>query len=134
MAFQRLPRTTKRLGDQPATITIGSSAPTRNGQSRQMYLFLSVKTRQMLGEPAAIFLDWDPEEWKLRVSVAPKDAEDAYPTSKTNRIGITTAAREAGLLWDVPVTVKVKPQGRTAVVGDFSQVRTITPIKRGRAA
>lgn len=133
MAFQRLRKTTKRLGDQPATITIGSNSP-RAAASRQVYLSLSAKTRQMLGDPAAFVLDFDPDAWQLRISAAPADDPDALKIGKSPRVGITTMAREIGFVWDVPVTVTVRAVGRSAVIGDFSEVRTVTPIKRGRVA
>lgn len=131
MAFQRLKKTTRRLGDQPATITIGTTVA-RPGASKQIYLSLSVKTRKMLGDPAAIVLDWDPDAWLLRISVGSPDDPDAYRVGKTPRVGITAAAREAGLVWDVPQTVTVRADGRTAVIGDFSEIRTgsVTPMRR----
>lgn len=131
MAFQRVRKTSKRLGDHPATITIGSTVA-RPGASRQVYLSLSVKTRQMLGDPAAFVLDFDPDAWLLRLTAADPDDPDAYRIGKTTRVGITAAARDIGFIWDTPVSVNVRAAGRHAVIGDFSQVRTasVTPIRR----
>lgn len=123
MAFKRLHKPRTRVGDQPATITIGSTH-SRPGASRQVYLSISGKARQMLGDPAAIALEWDPDEWLLRIVAASPDDPDAYRLGKTPRIGITGIARELGWMWDIAATIPVKPQGRTAVLADLSQVRT----------
>lgn len=132
MAFQRLRKTSDRFGDQPATITIGSSS-TRAAKSRQVYLSLSAKTRKMLGDPAAFVLDFDPDEWLLRITAAPSDDPDALLMGKSPRVGITTMARQIGFVWDVPVTVEVRAMGRLSVVGDFSEVRTPTRASRAVA-
>lgn len=123
MAFQRLRKSDRRIGDAPATITIGTTT-TKTSASRQAFLSWTGRAMELLGEPAAFVLDFDPEAYQLRLSAAPVDDPDALRVGKTSRVGITSIARQIGFMWDIPVTVEVTPAGRSAVIADFSEVRT----------
>ena len=123
MAFRKLPKVITRVGDLPATITIGCNKNTR-GHSRTAYLAISGKARRMLGDPAAIVLEWDEDAWLLRIRVAAVDDPDAYGIGKTPRIGITPIARELGWMWGIPVTVEVTQETRISIIADLSEVRT----------
>ena len=85
-----------------------------------------------LGEPAAVFFEYDDEDFKLRIVASSPDDPAAYKLSKHGRIAITGLTRQLG--WGITSTHKLTAtrMGRVSLVIDVSDLpaaTTITPIR-----
>lgn len=130
MAFKKLPKPTRSSGSPTPMITIGTS-----DRNRQTYLSLNTAARRALGDPTAVYLEWDDEEYLLRIVASSPDDPAAYVITKASgRISVTRIMRELGL---TPAghayTTPAKPHGRLALIGsvaDMHTTGTITPMRR----
>lgn len=130
MAFKKLSKPTRSGGSPIPMITIGTS-----DQNRQTYLSLNTAARKALGDPAAVFLEWDDEDYLLRIVASSPDDPASYSIAKgTGRISVTRIMRELGLTpADRAYTTPAKPHGRLALiasVADMHTTGTITPMRR----
>lgn len=127
MSFVPLSKPSHRGGGSPM-ITIGHAQ-----QNRQTYLSLNSAARRALGEPAALALAWDAENFLLLVTAASPDDVDAYRITKsTGRISVTRIMRDLGLTPQAATTMPARRHGSTGLVIDVSEIRTrsVTPLRR----
>ena len=128
MAFRKLakPRRYNGVSTTPAiTISRGSATSTS-------YLALNAAAFTALGEPAAVYFEYDDEEFKLAITASSPDDPAAYKLGKHRRIAISGLTRELG--WAIQKTTKHPAQrrGRLSLVIDVSELpaaTTITPIR-----
>ncbi|WP_152353286.1 hypothetical protein [Brachybacterium subflavum] len=132
MAFRKLQKPARSGGSPLPQITIGAT-----GSNRQSFLALNAAARKALGHPAAVYLEWDPDEYLLRIVASSPEDPAAYTLTKsTGRISVTGIMRELGIDTRTTRTVPVKPQGRVAVIADLSELPAAGAVRpiRGTAA
>ena len=90
------------------------------------HMDLSVGARQAIGNPRAVFFEWDEEEWLMRI-VASSHADPAsrlLPPS--GRLSIASVLRMIGVDVDVARTIPLTKDGPLAVIADLSEYRSAT--------
>lgn len=130
MAFNRLRKPARRGGSPVPMITIGTS-----DANRQTYLALNSAARKALGDPAALVLEFDPDELLLRVVVSSPEDPDSYAITKANgRVSVTRIMRDLDLTPVEAQTLPATKSGRTGLIVDVSQMRTGSTARDGRRA
>lgn len=128
MTFVPLQKPARRGGSITPMVTIGHA-----DQNRQTYLSLNMAARHAIGDPTAVTLAWDADQYLMLISAASPTDVDAYSLTKsTGRISVTRIMRDLGLTPSEAHTMSARKHGTTGVVIDVSGIRTrsITPIRR----
>lgn len=116
MAFQKLGRR-----ERPDVTQI-SIEPARDGRVPRVRL--SAATMRAMGEPVAVFFEWDADDSLLRVVASSPDDPASY------RVGRALRASVHGLLEQIDVHVgettafPATPDGPLAVIADLSDYRS----------
>lgn len=120
MAFQRLHKPRRNGGSTKPQISIGSS-----DSNRQAWLSINTPARKALGEPVSVRLEYDPDEYLLRIVGAPLDDPDAYGITKnTGRISVTGIMRELGIDVTTTRTYDVKQDTKFSLIIDIGDTPT----------
>lgn len=126
MSFTPLKKPARRGGSASPMITVGHA-----DQNRQTYLSLNSAARISIGEPAALALAWDADQFLLLVSAASPEDVDAYSITKsTGRISVTRIMRDLGLTPAEAHTMPARKHGSTGLVIDVSGIRTASVTRR----
>ncbi|QCR53235.1 hypothetical protein C1N80_06320 [Brachybacterium sp. SGAir0954] len=117
MAFQKMPKTHQKAPSAGPQITL--SAHKTNGATK---LVLSRALVEMLGEPVAIYFEWDPEDFLLRIVSSSPDDPAAYVIPKNRYVSVTGLFRQLGVKVTDTVRIPVEKQGRLAGIADLSDL------------
>ena len=127
MAFVKLQKTHQKAPTAGPQITL--SAHKVNGTTK---LAMSRALVEMLGDPAAIHFEWDPDQYLLRIVASSPDDPAAYRVPKNRYIAVTGVFRQLGIRVGETVRIPVEKQGRLAGVADLSDLPaagTVHPIR-----
>lgn len=118
MAFKKL-SAPPSLRHSPLT---GRMRPgTKRGKD---HLDLSVGAREAIGNPRAVFFEWDDEEWLLRI-VASSHADPASRlVPESGRISMAAVLRMIGVHIDAARTLHLTKDGPLALIADLSEYRS----------
>lgn len=101
----------------------GASQPTI-GVDKRGFITLSTAAHRLLGEPAAVVIEWDPDEYLIRLTGASPDNRNAFKTGGKNTakrfLGRSFLAH-AGL--GIPakgMRFPAEKQGTRSIVADLS--------------
>lgn len=115
MAFRKLHKPARINAGDP-TVSIGLS-----GNGRQAFLALSRGARQMLGDPIAVYLEWDEETSQMRIVASSLEDPAAYKvTGSTSRISVTRVLRELDLTPQHTMRFLARRDSRLSIVVDLS--------------
>lgn len=127
MAFRKLSKPKRSTGTTTPTVTIGLT-----GNARQAYLGLNSAARKALGDPVAIYLEWDDDRMLMRIVVSSPEDPAAYKITKQNgRISVTGVLRELDLTPVETTTIPATKDTRVSLVVDLTDMAsaTVTPIR-----
>ena len=125
MAFIKQQKPARTGGSAAPMITIG-----RSGAGKTTYLALNTAARKALGDPVAVYLEWDADAFLLRLVASSPEDPAAYTITKgTGRLSVTAIMRELGLIPRDRYTAPGRPHGWQALVVDVSEMRTISPAQ-----
>lgn len=121
MAFQKLQKaqTLRGVAAQAPFLTISKSGT----------IGISLTAWKRLGEPAAAYLEWDPDTRHLRVVASSPDDPAAYELAqKRLKFGAQALLRQLGLNYDAGThRFPLTPSGRIALTADLTTMpRTAT--------
>lgn len=121
MSFRKLAKPRRHTGTHIPQLTIGMSGkPDGSGQA---YLALNSAARKVMGDPVAVILEWDEDDYQMRIVASSPEDPDSYRIIKgTGRISVTGILRELGIDATERRTLPVTPQGRIAVLADLSEL------------
>ncbi|WP_347042049.1 hypothetical protein [Brachybacterium nesterenkovii] len=115
MAFRKLSKPARINAGDP-TISIGLS-----GNGRQAFLALSRGARMLLGDPVAVYLEWDDEASLMRIVASSLEDPAAYKiTGSTSLISVTRVLRDLDLTPRHTMRFPVRRDSRLSVVADLT--------------
>lgn len=118
MAFKKLNRPRRKAGISTPLATLG---PASHNTS---YLALNSAAADALGRPAAVYLEWDDEEYLLRLVACSPDTPDSYPLSKSGRFSVTGVMRQLGIDTSQSRPYPVRRDTRLSLIIDLSEAPT----------
>ena len=77
-----------------------------------------------MGEPTAIFFEWDDEDYLLRVVASAPADPAAYTVPASRRVRIPDLAQTLGLTFAQPDRIQVVRDGSFAIIADLSEYRS----------
>lgn len=88
------------------------------------HMDLSVGARQAIGNPRAVFFEWDEDEWLLRI-VASSHADPASRLlPESGRLSIASVLRMIGVDVHEARTLPMARDGALALIADLSEYRS----------
>ena len=118
MAFKKIERAVKAKATHDAWI---SFSPDDNKDPR---LRISIGAFRHMGEPTAIFFEWDDEDYLLRVVASAPADPAAYTVPASRRVRIPDLAQTLGLTFAQPDRIQVVRDGSFAIIADLSEYRS----------
>lgn len=111
---------------RPAVNPAGRTSQPTIGVDRKGFITISKAAHAMIGDPAAVIIEWDPDQYLIRLTAASPDDPNAFRTGGKNpskRFMATRFLDYAGL--GIPaqgMTFTARKQGTRALVADLSDM------------
>ena len=86
-------------------------------------IMLPAHTRDLIGDPVAVFFEWDPDDSLLRIVASSPADPDSYRVGVRNRIGVKGLLGSLGVEVDKTGPHPVIADGPLAVIADLSNYR-----------
>ena len=118
MAFKKIERVVQAKATHDAWI---SFSPDDNRDPR---LRVSIGAFRHMGEPAAVFFEWDDEDSLLRVVASAPADPAAYTVPASRRVRVPGLAGTLGLTFSQPDRIPVTRDGSFAIIADLSEYRS----------
>lgn len=111
---------------RPQTNPAGRTSHPTIGVDRKGFITISKAAHAQIGDPAAVIVEWDPENYLIRLTAASPEDPNAFRTGGKNpskRFAATKFLDYAGL--GIPVkglTFAARKQGSRSLVADLSDM------------